>query len=99
MNRFALLVWAQCQYYDRDGMFNPDRLDVNNTGDFQAMSDAVFYNALAWVLTGSANYSANAANFVDTWFINPATSQTPNLQYAQMHRGPQGQIGDHTGML
>jgi len=80
-------------------MFNPDRLDVNNTGDFEAMSDAVFYNALAWVLTGSGNYSANAANYVNTWFINPATSQTPNLQYAQMHRGPDGQIGDHTGML
>lgn len=92
-------MWAQCQYYDRDGMFNPDRLDVNNTGDFEAMSDAVFYNALAWVLTGSGNYSANAANYVNTWFINPATSQTPNLEYAQMHRGPDGQIGDHTGML
>jgi len=92
-------VWVQCPYYNRDGMFNPDRLLVNNTGDFQAMSDAVFYNALAWVLTGSSNYSANAANYIYTWFINPATYQTPNLQYSQIHRGPQGQIGDHTGLL
>jgi hypothetical protein len=80
-------------------MFNPDRLATNNTGDFQAMSDAVLYNALAWVLTGSTNYSTNVANYIDTWFINPDTYQTPNLQYAQMHRGPQGQIGDHTGLL
>ncbi|KZP15851.1 chondroitin AC/alginate lyase [Athelia psychrophila] len=92
-------VWVQCTYYDRDGMFNPDRLLVNNTGDFQAMSDAVFYNTLAWVLTGQSNYSANAANYIDTWFINPATAQTPNLQYSQLHRGPTGQIGDHTGLL
>lgn len=92
-------VWAECPYYYRDGQFNPDRLLVNNTGDFQAMSDAVLYNTLAWVLTGSSNYSANAAHYVDTWFINPDTAQTPNLQYAQMERGPDGQVGTHTGAL
>ena len=75
-------------------MFNPDRLLVNNTGDFQAMSDAVFYNALAWVLTGSTNYSANVAHFIDTWFINPDTAMTPNLQYGQLQRGPNGQDRD-----
>ena len=80
-------------------MFNPDRLFVNDTGNFQAMSDAVFYNTLAWVLTGSSNYSANAANYLDTWFINPDTAMTPNLQYSQMERGPNGQIGTHTGLL
>lgn len=63
------------------------------------MSDAVFYNALAWVLTGLSNYSTNAAYYVDTWFLNPDTAQTPNLEYAQMHRGPDGQIGNHTGLL
>lgn len=80
-------------------MFNPDRLLVNDTGHFQAMSDAVFYNTLAWVLTGSSTYSANAAHYLDTWFINPDTAMTPNLQYAQMERGPTGQIGTHTGLL
>jgi len=91
-------IWTECPYVYRDGMFNPDRLLVNNTGDFEAMSDAVFYNALAWVLTGSAKYSANAAHFVDTWFIDPDTAQTPNLQYAQIERGPGGQAM-HTGLL
>jgi len=92
-------IWVQCPYIYRDGMFNPDRLLVNNTGQFQAMSDAVFYNALAWVLTGNGKYSANAAHYIDTWFINPDTAQTPNLQYAQMERGPTGQLGAHTGLL
>lgn len=63
------------------------------------MSDAVFYNAMAWVFTGSKKYSVNAAHYIDTWFVNPATAQTPNLDYAQMHRGPDGQTGDHTGLL
>lgn len=74
-------------------MFNPDRLLVNNTGDFQAMSDAVFYNALAWVLTGSSNYSANAADFIDTWLIDFDTAMTPNLQYGQLQRGQMVRLG------
>ncbi|KAF7982785.1 hypothetical protein HWV62_25691 [Athelia sp. TMB] len=90
---------ALCNYVDRDGQFNPDRLLVNDTSAFQAMSDAVFYNTVAWVITGSSQYALNAAHFLDTWFINPATAQTPNLKYAQMHRGPNGQIGSHTGLL
>jgi hypothetical protein len=72
---------------------------VNDTGNFQAMSDAILYNAMASVITGLSNYSANVANFVDTWFINPATSMNPNLDYAQMARGPDGQVGTHTGVL
>ena len=93
------LVWVTCPYYTRDGMFNPDGRLVNDTGNFQAMSDAILYNAMAWVITGSANYSANVANYVKTWFIDPATSMTPNLNYAQMERGPTGQNGTHTGVL
>ncbi|KZP34707.1 chondroitin AC/alginate lyase [Athelia psychrophila] len=92
-------IWVECPYYDRDGLFNPDRLLVNNTGAFEAMSDAVLYNALAWVLTGATKYSANTAHYIDTWFVNNATAQTPNLEYAQMHRGPDGQVGDQTGLL
>ena len=92
-------MWTQCNYEYRDGQFNPDRLLVNDTGHFQAMSDAVFYNTLAWVITGSANYSSAAVSFIDTWFIDPASAMTPNLQYAQMQRGPGGQIGTHTGLL
>jgi hypothetical protein len=63
------------------------------------MSNAILYNAMAWVLTGSSNYSSNVANYINTWFINPDTAMTPNLNYAQMQRGPKGQVGSHTGIL
>jgi len=47
----SLTVWVTCEYVSRDGKFNPDaRVIVNNVGDFQDMAEAVFYNALAWVL-------------------------------------------------
>lgn len=92
-------VWVTCPYYIRDGQFNPDGRLVNDTGAFQAMANAVLYNTMAWVITGSSNYSANAASYINTWFIDPDTSMNPNLNYAQLPRGPNGQTGTHTGVL
>lgn len=94
-------VWTKCPYYTRDGVFNPDRLLVNDTGHFSALSDAVLYNAIAWVLEGqpSSKYSQTVAWFLHTWFINPDTKMKPNLNFAQLARGPNGQVGQHTGVL
>jgi hypothetical protein len=92
-------VWAQCDYVGRDGQFNPDRLLVNDTSNFAAMADAVFYNTLSWAFTGKHSYADNAATFLNVWFIDPVTSMNPNLKYAQMDRGPDGQVGTHTGVL
>ena len=85
----------------RDGQFNPDvrTSGLNDIGNFGDLSDAVFYNSLAWAINGSSKYSANVAHFIDTWFINPDTVMKPNLNYAQMQRGPTGQVGTHTGVL
>ncbi|KAF7972128.1 hypothetical protein HWV62_18852 [Athelia sp. TMB] len=92
-------IWVTCPYYQLDGQFNPDGRLVNDTGNFDAMANAVLYNALAWVITGTQQYSANAANFLNVWFLDADTSMNPNLDYAQMHRGPTGQVGTHTGVL
>ncbi|QRW24462.1 chondroitin AC/alginate lyase [Rhizoctonia solani] len=92
-------LWTTCEYITRDGLFNPDVRQVNDTGMFQAMSDSVFFNSMAWVITGDDTYASNAAKEINTWFIDPATSMTPNLNYAQVKRGPGSQIGQHTGVL
>jgi hypothetical protein len=42
------LVWQTCPYVNRDGQFNPDIRLVNDVGAFQDLSEAVFYNAIAW---------------------------------------------------
>ncbi|KAF8519600.1 alginate lyase-domain-containing protein [Hysterangium stoloniferum] len=94
-------VWSKCPYYLRDGVFNPDFRTINDIGSFQAMSEAIFYNAIAWALAGrpTSLYVNNAVNFIRTWFLDPETKMNPNLKYAQMHRGPKGQLGGHTGIL
>ncbi|CAE6405612.1 unnamed protein product [Rhizoctonia solani] len=92
-------IWNTCEYITRDGLFNPDVRQVNDTGMFQAMSDSVFFNSMAWVITGDDTYASNAANEIKTWFVDPTTSMNPNLNYAQVKRGPGNQIGQHTGVL
>ena len=95
------VVWVTCPYTQRDGQFNPDIRTVNNTGAFSAMSDAVLYNSLAWVINGSSVYSSNVASWINTWFLANDTYMNPNLNYAQVVRGPgkTSDTGSHTGVL
>ena len=95
------VVWVTCPYIYRDGQFNPDVRTVNNTGAFDAMSDAVLYNALAWAINGSSLYASNVASWINTWFLANDTYMNPNLNYGQVVRGPgpTSNTGMHTGVL
>jgi hypothetical protein len=92
-------VWTTCPYYARDGLFNPDGRTVNNIGDFDSMANAVLFNSLAWAIAGDSVYSTRVATYIKTWFLDTDTFMNPNLNYAQMQRGPTGQQGTHTGIL
>ncbi|KAJ7644910.1 chondroitin AC/alginate lyase [Roridomyces roridus] len=94
-------IWEKCPYITRDGEANPDRILINDFQSFFNLSDAVLYNSIAAVLQGtpSSSYSQNVAKFIDTWFLNNDTFMNPNLNYAQMDRGPTGQMGTFTGPL
>ncbi|KAJ7060327.1 chondroitin AC/alginate lyase [Mycena amicta] len=97
-------VWKICPYINKDGQVNPDRTLPNDFQSFFNLSDAVLYNAIAATFqTGkgskSSVYSRNVVKFIDTWFLNDTTHMNPNLNYAQMDRGPGGQQGSYTGIL
>ncbi|KAJ7337527.1 chondroitin AC/alginate lyase [Mycena albidolilacea] len=94
-------VWVTCPYVNRDGQFNPDRLTINDIGAFFNLSDAILYNALAFSFENKSSsvYSQNIVKFVNAWFLDSTTGMNPNLNYAQMQRGPTGQVGSHTGIL
>ncbi|KAJ7662521.1 chondroitin AC/alginate lyase [Mycena polygramma] len=94
-------IWVTCPYGYRDGQFNPDRLTINDIGAFFNLSDAILYNSLAFAFDTKASsvYSQNIVKFVNAWFLDSETGMNPNLNYAQMQRGPAGQVGSHTGVL
>ncbi|PIL29173.1 hypothetical protein GSI_09222 [Ganoderma sinense ZZ0214-1] len=92
-------IWVACPYVVKDGQFNPDGRLVNDVGEFEDMANAILYNALAWALDGSSVYASRVAKYVSTWFVDETTYMAPNLNYAQMERGPKGQNGTHTGLL
>ncbi|KAJ7700499.1 alginate lyase-domain-containing protein [Mycena rosella] len=96
-----VIVWKTCAYVFRDGQVNPDRTTINDFQSFFNLSDAVLYNALSSTFqNGSSSvYSQNVVKFVNTWFLDADTFMNPNLNYAQMERGPTGQTGDYTGVL
>jgi len=91
----------ECNFVFRDGDVNPERFIIE---DFQSMfnlSDYVMYGSIAAVLQNKSSsvYSQNVAKFINTWFLDADTGMNPNLNYAQMNRGPGGQTGAYTGIL
>lgn len=75
-------------YVRRDGQVNPERAGENfDRTRMQAMTEDVIDLALAAVLTGEERYAEKAAAALGTWFIDPATRMTPDLDYAQQIPG------------
>lgn len=92
-------VFKQCDFKNEDGHLNPNARLINNIGDFDDLANAFWFNALTWGVTRSPTYSKKAIQYLDTWFLNPDTKMNPNLNYAQMTGGKDGQVGSHTGIL
>ncbi|KAJ7021165.1 chondroitin AC/alginate lyase [Mycena alexandri] len=94
-------MWKTCPYVNRDGLVNPDRTTINDFQSFFNLSDAVLYNSLAFTFQNQSSsvYSQNVVKFIKGWFLDSATAMNPNLNYAQMNRGPNGQHGEYTGIL
>ncbi|KAJ7668176.1 chondroitin AC/alginate lyase [Mycena rosella] len=94
-------MWKTCAYVFRDGQVNPDRFLIEDFQSFFNLSDAVLYNSIASTLQNKSSsvYSQNVVKFVNAWFLDADTGMNPNLNYAQMNRGPSGQQGEYTGIL
>ncbi|KAH7090027.1 chondroitin AC/alginate lyase [Auriculariales sp. MPI-PUGE-AT-0066] len=93
-------IWKTCPYVGRDGQFVPDVRQINDTGSYAALCDAVFYTSIAWVITDDEKYANRAIEYIRTWFLNDDTYMNPNLVYSQVIRGPPGtQEGRHEGVL
>ncbi|KAK0205589.1 chondroitin AC/alginate lyase [Desarmillaria ectypa] len=87
-------IWKECLHETRDGMFNPDGRLINDVGAFSDLADAVLYNSISHTFQGQPTslYSQNVINFLKVWLLNNDIRMNSNLNYAQMKRGPDGQV-------
>ena len=85
-------------YINRDGMSNPEleRLDRNRLSE---MTSAVSTLALAWYFTNEEKYASKAVEMIRTWFINKGTRMNPNMNYAQIVPGQNGDKGRCYGLI
>ena len=85
-------------YISRDGQSNPELndLDRNRLG---TTATRVTTLSLAWYLSGDERYAKKAADLLRVWFFNKSTAMNPNLEYAQMIPGRNGNKGRSSGVL
>ena len=92
-------------YIQRDGervpgtvVYGPDSDRYDRTR-LQYVFDDTASLALAWRLTGRAEFRDHAALLVRAWFLDPDTRMTPHLTYAQVRRGHDGDRGASFGVI
>lgn len=85
-------------YIMRDGESNSelerlDRIPLSTT------TGRINNLALAYYLTGDEKYAAKAAELIRVWFLDPETRMNPNLEYAQVFPGHNGDKGRSYGLI
>jgi hypothetical protein len=45
----------------------PDVRQINDTGSYAALCDAVFYTSIAWVITDEDKYADRAIEYIRAW--------------------------------
>lgn len=85
-------------YIRRDGESNPElnKLDRNRLGD---MASHVTTLSLAYYLSNDEKYAKKATEQLRVWFLDKKTKMNPNLNYAQMVPGLDGERGRSLGVL
>ena len=98
---YPIAAWTSCPYKHIDGRANPDVGTLSGPGNMNDMSQAVFYNAMSYALTGTPSFSQKAVSFLEAFFLVEDTAMTPNVNFGQIVRGtgPEHRMGTFTGVL
>lgn len=85
-------------YIYKDGQSNPElnEYDRNTLGKMCASVNTL---ALAYFYSGNEKYAKKASEFLQVWFMDPATKMNPHLEYAQFIPGRDGSKGRPEGLI
>jgi len=70
-------------YIRKDGRRNPEIYLLHDDSQMGHLCNNVQQLTLAWYFTGNEKYAKKIKSLLQVWFIDPATSMNPNLNYAQ----------------
>ena len=70
-------------YIRKDGLRNPTYYDISDTQELDRMRADTEALALAYYFTKEDKYAKYASKLIQTWFLDVATRQNPNLNFGQ----------------
>lgn len=85
-------------YINHDGVTNPE-ISLYDRTRLGETAGRISTLALAWYLNGDERYAEKAVQLIKAWFLDPATRMNPNMEYAQMVPGVNGNKGRSYGVL
>lgn len=85
-------------YIRKDGVSNPE-LKLYDRSQLSHFSESITTLSLVYYISGEEKYADKAISRLNTWFIDPDTRMNPNLAYAQIRKGHNGDNGTNSGLL
>lgn len=79
-------------------MYEPDSVKYDRTS-LQRMFDETSALALAGFVLEDSSYTEKAYQLIRAWFLDPKTAMNPNLAYAQVVMGKNGNKGSAVGII
>ncbi|MFZ5494664.1 MAG: alginate lyase family protein [Verrucomicrobiota bacterium] len=86
-------------YVQRDGRHNHAQVAAGDRHRVGTFSAAVLRLAAAWHLHRAAAAARRAGAWLRAWYLDPATRMNPNLDFAQVRLGHNGNRGNPAGVL
>ncbi|KAJ3207739.1 hypothetical protein HDU67_007272 [Dinochytrium kinnereticum] len=86
-------------YIRKDGEPNPEVDGVSDQALWRKTVTSVQALALGHFFFSDTRYAIEACRIIRQWFLDPATSMNPNLNYGSIIRGRRGDAGRPQGIL
>jgi hypothetical protein len=86
-------------FISHDGKHNHEQVARGDRHRIGKLADAVSALAAAWRTNHDEAAARRAGEWLRAWFVTPATRMNPNLEYAQVRLGHNGNKGNASGML